>query len=98
MFWNWRALIERRKFNREFKLEAVRLVREQGVGVTQAARDLDLHVNVLGKWVRERFADPQQTFPYHGQMSARAAGAPRRSAGISSLAGPSPRIGQHHAV
>jgi transposase len=33
----------RRSFSREFKLEAVRLVRERGVSVAQAARDLDLH-------------------------------------------------------
>lgn len=39
-----------------------------GVAVAQAARDLDLHVNVLRKWVREQSADPQQAFPGHGQM------------------------------
>jgi transposase-like protein len=36
-----------RSFSREFKLEAVRLVRERGVSVAQAARDLDLHQNSL---------------------------------------------------
>jgi transposase len=39
--------MQRRKFAREFKLEAVRMVRERGVAVTQAARDLDVHENVL---------------------------------------------------
>ena len=29
----------RRKFSREFKIEAVRLVRERGVSVAQASRD-----------------------------------------------------------
>jgi transposase len=60
--------MERRKFSREFKLEAVRLVQERGVSFAQAARDLDLHVNVLRKWVRERDADPQQAFPGKGQL------------------------------
>ena len=60
--------MERRKFSREFKLEAVRLVRERGVAVAQAARDLDLHENVLRKWVREQADDPQQAFPGKGQM------------------------------
>lgn len=46
--------MERRKFSREFKLEAVKLVRDRGVAVAQAARDLDLHVNVLRKWVRNQ--------------------------------------------
>ena len=37
----------RRSFSREFKLEAVRLVSERGLTVTQAARDLDIHETVL---------------------------------------------------
>ena len=32
----------RRQYTREFKLEAVRLIKERGVSVTQAARDLDV--------------------------------------------------------
>ena len=60
--------MQRRKFSREFKLEAVRLVKERGVAVVQAARDLDLHENVLRKWIRELLADPQYAFPGHGQM------------------------------
>jgi transposase len=60
--------MQRRKFSREFKLEAVKLVKERGVSVAQAARDLDLHENVLRKWIREQAADPQQAFPGNGQM------------------------------
>jgi transposase len=60
--------MRRRKFSREFKLEAVRLVKDRGVAVAQAARDLDLHENVLRKWVREASSDPQHAFPGHGHM------------------------------
>ena len=60
--------MQRRKFSREFKLEAVKLVRDRGVAAAQAARDLDLHENVLRKWVREAEADPQSAFPGNGQM------------------------------
>ena len=60
--------MQRRKFSREFKLEAVRLMKERGVAVTQAARDLDLHENVLRKWVRDLSMDPQHAFRGHGQM------------------------------
>ena len=60
--------MQRRKFSREFKLEAVRLVKDRGVAVAQAARDLDLHENVLRKWVRETSTDPQHAFPGHGLM------------------------------
>jgi transposase len=60
--------MQRRKFSREFKLEAVNLVRERGVTAAQAARDLDVHENVLRKWVREFGADPKHAFPGLGQM------------------------------
>ena len=60
--------MQRRKFSREFKLEAVKLVHDRGASVSQAARDLDLHENVLGKWVREQAADPGSAFPGHGVM------------------------------
>jgi transposase len=60
--------MERRRFSREFKLEAVKLVRERGVAVAQAARDLDVHENVLRKWAKEYAHDPQQAFPGQGQM------------------------------
>jgi transposase len=53
----------RRQFSREFKLEAVRLVKDRGVSVAQAARDLDVHENVLRKWMRETTADPQHALP-----------------------------------
>ena len=56
------------KFSREFKIEAVRLVGERGVSVAQASRDIDVHENVLRKWVKEFGADPKQAFPGHGQM------------------------------
>jgi transposase len=60
--------MERRKFSREFKIEAVRLIRERGVSGAQAARDLDLHENMLRRWMKELAADPAQAFPGNGQM------------------------------
>jgi len=60
--------MERRKFTREFKVEAVKLVRERGVTMAQAARDLGVHGTVLRRWVQEWAADSQQAFPGQGQM------------------------------
>ncbi len=60
--------MQRRKFSREFKIEAVRLIKERGVAVAQASRDLDVHENVLRKWARELTADPGQAFPGHGHL------------------------------
>jgi transposase len=60
--------MQRRKFGREFKLEAVNLVRERGVSYAQAARDLDVNVNMLRRWVKEVGSDPKHAFPGLGQM------------------------------
>jgi transposase len=60
--------MQRRKFGREFKIEAVKLVRERGVSVAQAGRDLGIHENVLRKWAKEFGSDPAQAFPGHGQI------------------------------
>ena len=61
--------MERRKFTREFKVEAVQLIRERGVTVAQAARDLGVHGTVLRRWVQECAADAPQAFP--GRRQAR---------------------------
>ena len=60
--------MERRKFTREFKVEAVKLVRERGVSFAQASRDLGVHENVLRKWAQAFAGDPQHSFPGQGQM------------------------------
>ena len=58
----------RRKFSREFKLEAVRWVTERGVAVTRACRDLDVVESVLRRWMRELADAPSSAFPGHGQQ------------------------------
>ena len=59
--------MERRKFTREFKLEAVKLIRERGVAYAQASRDLGVHQTVLRSWVKA-LDDPAHAFPGHGQL------------------------------
>ncbi len=75
----------RRTFNREYKLEAVKLVRERGVAVAQASRDLGLHENVLRKWVREFSVDPQHAFPGQGVMKPEQAEIDRLRKEVSKL-------------
>jgi transposase-like protein len=60
--------MERRKFTREFKLEAVRLIKDRGVSYVQASRDLNVHPSQLRDWVKKFSEDPQHAFPGHGQM------------------------------
>ena len=50
--------MQRRKFTREFKLEAVKLIRDRGVSCAQASQDLGVHqwqLNVLGDFFKFPF-------------------------------------------
>src|SRR5712691_7526751 len=60
--------MERRRFTREFKLEAVRLIRDRGVSYAQASEDLKVHPTQLRNWVRAFADDPQHAFPGHGRL------------------------------
>ena len=44
---------KRRKFTREFKEEAVKLVLEEGYRISEAARNLGIHENLLRRWKRD---------------------------------------------
>lgn len=52
----------KRTFTREFKLEAVRMVKERGLAKAQVARDIGVHANVLKNWLDQHEADPQGAF------------------------------------
>ncbi len=43
----------RRKYTQEFKEEAVKLVLEHGYKISEAAKNLGIHPNLLGRWKRE---------------------------------------------
>jgi transposase len=60
--------MERRKFTRKFKLEAVKLIKDRGVAVSQASHDLGVHQAQLRKWVKDFCSDAAEAFPGHGQQ------------------------------
>ena len=60
---------KRKRFSRQFKVDAVRLVIEQGYRVTEAARNLGIHPNMLSRWKRQLEAEGEDAFPGKGQMT-----------------------------
>ena len=60
----------RKKYTKEFKLDAVRLVTEQGYSRAEAARNLGLNANMLGRWVQECQADETESFRGQGKQTA----------------------------
>ena len=57
----------RRKFSREFKLEAVRQL-EAGRRLAEMARELGVHATVLRRWKNQVVVDAQTAFPGNGRM------------------------------
>ncbi len=44
---------KRRSFSKDFKLEAVKLVREGGLAAARAAKDLGIYETSLRRWVKQ---------------------------------------------
>jgi transposase len=62
-------ITERKSYSRQFKIDAVNLVTEQGYRITEAARNLEINPNVLRRW-RNQLADgSDQAFPGKGHMT-----------------------------
>ena len=61
----------RRRFSREFKLEAVRQVIGGSRTQREVAKELGINENLLGRWVRQLRDDPEQAFPGHGKLKER---------------------------
>jgi transposase len=58
----------RRKYDKQFKEEAIRLVTEGGRQVTEVARSLGIHENMLHTWKRKHQEDPSGSFPGKGHL------------------------------
>lgn len=60
---------KRKQYSKQFKIDAVKLITEQGYKVSEAARSLGIHEGVLRRWKSQLVADDTQAFPGHGKMS-----------------------------
>ncbi len=59
----------RKKYSKEFKLDAVSLVIDQDYSRTDAARSLGINANMLGRWVKERQTGDGQSFRGNGKLT-----------------------------
>lgn len=61
---------QRRKFPREFKIEAVRRVIEGGEPAVEVARALNLQPNMLYSWVRQFKTEATRAFRGNGNVTS----------------------------
>lgn len=64
-------MTKRKKYSKEFKLDAISLVLDQGYTRIEAAKSLDINTAMLGRWIKEHQADDDgQAFRGNGQLTA----------------------------
>jgi len=61
---------KRKHYSKQFKIDAVKLVTEQGYKVSEAARNLGIHHSSLRNWKKQFETDGNQSFPGKGHMTS----------------------------
>jgi transposase len=58
----------RKSYSREFKMEAVKLITENGYSIAEASRNLGVEYSVLRRWKKQLTTDPENAFPGKGRQ------------------------------
>lgn len=59
-------MLQRRQYSPEYKQEAVRLVQQSDLPVSEIARNLGINGSMLRRWLKQALAPGKQMFPGHG--------------------------------
>jgi transposase len=62
-------MTKRKKYSKEFKLDAIALVQDQNYNIAEAARKLGLTAQMLGRWIKEAEGDEGQAFRGSGKLT-----------------------------
>jgi transposase len=60
---------ERKPYTREFKIEAVRLLKRSGRSQEAIARELGISSSSLSRWKKKYAEDGEDAFPGHGNLT-----------------------------
>ncbi len=58
----------RRKYTKEFKMEAIQLAQSRGGTASEVARNPGIKPSMLSRWIREYNSDNQHVFPGLGNL------------------------------
>jgi len=63
-------MVKRKQYTKEFKLDAISFVVDQGLTIAEAARNLEINAGMLGRWIKESQADNDgQAFRGNGKLT-----------------------------
>lgn len=60
---------EKKKYTKEFKLDAISLVKEQGYTRIEAAASLGIQRQLIGRWIKEAENEGEESFRGKGKLS-----------------------------
>jgi transposase len=60
---------KRKSYSKQFKIDAVKLVTEEGYTASEAARNLGVNPSVFRRWKNKFESDNDQAFPGKGRMT-----------------------------
>ncbi len=62
-------MTKRKQYSKEFKLDAISLVLDQGYTRSQAASSLGINANMLRRWIQEQQSDDGHAFRGNGKLT-----------------------------
>jgi transposase len=62
-------MTKRKKYTKEFKLDAISLVRDQNLNIAEASRNLGISAQMLGRWLKEEESEDGQAFRGNGKLT-----------------------------
>jgi len=60
---------KRKQYSKEFKLDAISLVLDQGFSRKEAAASLEINAQMLGRWIKESKDEDGQAFRGQGNLT-----------------------------
>jgi len=61
--------VKKKRFDRDFKISAVKMVTQEGHTAAEVARSLGIHPNQLYSWKRKYSNDGEKAFPGKGHLT-----------------------------
>jgi transposase len=62
---------KRQNYSKAFKVNAVRMIIQEGRKASEVARELDIQPNMLYLWKRKYLEDQQESFPGNGKLKSK---------------------------
>jgi len=62
-------MTKRKKYTKEFKLDAISLVRDQNLNIAEASRNLGVSAQMLDRWIKEEESEDGQAFRGNGNLT-----------------------------